>query len=808
MAIIKSTNISVMPQGDYLRLKDLFGMCISEWKWFVMSLTVFIGLAVAYLLVTPPVYKRSVSLLIKDDSKKSQTLASEQNPFQDMGLFTTSTNVQNELISIQSPDIVLEVIRRLHLDMDYKIDGTFHKELLYGQTLPVEVNIEKLSYNDACSFTMTLSNNGKAQLSDFSLNGKEIGGDSIINANLKRPVETPIGRLTIVPSPSFKQSVQVDKPIYVRRIGLLACIQACQSRMSAELTDEKATIIEIDYQDRSIQRAEEFLNTLISVYNENWVKDKNQIAVSTSLFINERLKVIESELGHVDSDISSYKSANLIPDVEAASQMYMNTANQANVQLTDLNNQLYMARYIRNHVNNRNTKNQLLPANSGIDNKAIEQQINEYNTKQLQRNNLVANSSEENPLVVDMDKQLSEMRTAIVTSIDNQVNTINQQIKGMQSIRGASTSRIASNPTQAKYLLSVERQQKVKEALYLFLLQKREENELSQAFTAYNTRIVKSPYGELSPTSPDRRRIILGAILLGLLIPIIMVYIRENLNTKVRGRKDIEKLSIPFVGEIPLHEGHKHRKGAEEYRIVVRPKSRNVVNEAFRVVRTNIETATAQGQTPKTMMLTSVNAGSGKTFLTMNLAACFALKGKRVVAVDMDLRRASLSQYANSPTTGLGNYLSGKVEQWKDIITSVDGQENVSLIPVGTKPQNPTELLFSPRLEQLLNELRKQYDLILLDCPPVEIVADTTIIARWADMTLFTIRAGLMERDMLPIIEGYYDTQKFHNMMLLLNGTVEAGSSYSSHRYSFHYGYNSGYGYGYGRYGYAGYSKE
>ena len=806
MAITKSTpSPSVIPQGDYLRLQDLFAMCLSRWRWFVVSLAVFIGIAVAYILVTPPVYKRSASLLIKDDTKKNPTLASEQNPFQDMGLFNTSTNVQNELISIQSPDVILEVIRRLHLDMEYKVDGTFHKELLYGRTLPVEVGIEKLSYNDNCSFTLTLQKNGKALLSDFLLNGDEVGGDSVVTATLKKAVDTPVGRLTVTPTAYYKQTALLGEPVYVSRTGLLESITRCQGKMSVELTDEKATILEIHFNDRNIQRAEEFLNTLISVYNENWVKDRNQIAVSTSLFINERLQVIESELGHVDSDISSYKSANLIPDVEAASQMYMNTANQANVQLTDLNNQLYMARYIRDHVNNRNAKNQLLPANSGIDNKAIEQQINDYNARQLQRNNLVANSSEENPLVVDMDKQLQEMRSAIVSSIDNQVNTINQQIRGMQAIQGSSTSRIASNPTQAKYLLSVERQQKVKEALYLFLLQKREENELSQAFTAYNTRVVKAPFGELGPTAPDRRRILLGAVLLGLLIPIIMVYVRENLNTKVRGRKDIEKLSIPFVGEIPLHESRRHKKSDEEYRIVVRPKSRNVVNEAFRVVRTNIEMASAQGQLPKVMMLTSVNAGSGKTFLTMNLAACFALKGRRVIAVDMDLRRASLSQYAGSPEKGITAWLNGNAQTWQELVCTVDGYENVGLIPVGEKPANPTELLFSSRFEQLLNELREAYDLVLLDCPPVEIVADTAIIARWVDATLFTVRAGLMERDMLPTIENYYTEGKFHNMMLLLNGTIEAGSSYSSHRNSFHYGYNSGYGYGYG---YAGYSKE
>lgn len=811
MAIIKSTNnTSVMPQGDYLRLKDLLAMCLGAWKWFLLSLLFFIGLAVAYILVTPPVYKRSASLLIKDDNKKSQSLASEQNPFQDFGLFTTSTNVQNELISIQSPDVILEVIRRLHLDMEYKVDGTFHKELLYGRTLPVEVSIEKLSYNDDCAFTLTVQKDGKVMLSDFRLNGEEVGNDSTVKASLKKPVDTPVGRLVVTPTPYFKETAQAEVPIFVTRKGLLSCINSCQSKMQAELTDDKATIIELIYSDRSIQRAEEFLNTLISVYNENWVKDRNQIAVSTSLFINERLQVIENELGHVDSDISSYKSANLIPDVEAASQMYMNTANQATVHLTDLSNQLYMARYIRDHVNNRNNRGQLLPANSGIDNKAIEQQINEYNTKQLQRNNLAANSSEENPLVVDLDKQLGEMRSAIVSSIDNQVNTINQQIRGMQSIQGASTSRIASNPTQAKYLLSVERQQKVKESLYLFLLQKREENELSQAFTSYNTRVVKSPFGDLRPTSPARSRILLGALFLAFFIPVLFIYIRENMNTKVRGRKDIERLTVPFIGEVPEYRkpgkglSRKSGESSESYGLLVKPGSRNIINEAFRVVRTNLEFMSGSSQQRQVIMVTSLNPGTGKTFLTINLAASLAIKDKKVAVLDLDMRRATLSKFVQSPQTGISDYLNGRVDDWRDIVTTVDGYSNMEVIPVGTIPPNPAELLFSQRLNDLIEILRKSYDLIFLDCPPVEVVADASVIAKLADMTVFAIRAGLMERDMLPVVESYYQDNKFNNMSVLLNGTTAAGSRYGYHRYGYHYGY----GYGYGSKGYGGYSKE
>lgn len=811
MAIIK-TNATSLQQADYLRLQDLLALCVSHWKWFVFSLFLVVGLATIYLLKTPPQYTRTASLLIKDNTKKGSTLSEEQNPFMDMSLFNSGTNVYNELICIKSPDLLLEVINRLHLDVNYMTDGRFHSEILYGSRLPVEVSFMDLAFNDNCSMSITIRKDKTLELSDFVRNGKECEVSSII-AKIDKELTTPLGKLSVTATPYFKSLVTDGMTIYVRRIGLLSAISICSSKMKAEMADMKSTIINISYTDVDIQCAEDFLNTLISVYNESWVKDRNQIAVSTSHFIDERLQVIESELGHVDSDISSYKSANLIPNIEASSNMYMNTANRANMEVTELNNQLYMARYVRDYVTNAQNKDQLLPANSGINSREIEQQISEYNSKLLHRNSLVANSSTNNPLVVSMDEQLQSMRSAIVSSIDNEVTTLNTQIRGMRAIEGASTSRMASNPTQAKYLLSVERQQKVKESLYLFLLQKREENELSQAFTAYNTRVITSPTGKLSPTAPDRHRILLGAIIIGLLIPIILVYLRESLNTKIRGRKDMEKLMVPFVGEIPFY-GHqpslvsrlfafgKSRHETERYEILVKPKNRNIINEAFRVLRTNIETVVSLEKSSKVMMLTSLNSGSGKTFLALNLAMSFAIKNYRVIVVDLDMRRASLSQYAGNPKQGLSDYLNQEGQQWEDLVVSIGEKYKVDIIPVGTIPRNPTELLFSKKLTVLIDALREKYDLVLFDCPPVEIVADTTIIARWADTTLFVVRAGLMERDMLPVLDGYYEDKKFNQMLTLLNGSIAAGSSYSVHRNSFQYGYKGGYGYGYG-YGYA-----
>lgn len=557
----------------------------------------------------------------------------------------------------------------------------------------------------------------------------------------------------------------------------------------------------LSYRDVSPARAEDILNTVIAVYNENWVKDKNQVAVSTSLFISDRLAVIEGELGNVDENISSYKSEHLLPDVQAASNLYMAQSSQTSSQILALSTQLSMVRYIRNYLATTAEQNQLLPANSGLENVGIEKQISEYNTLQLQRNNLVANSSEQNPLVMDLDQSLATIRGAIISSIDNLEVTLNTRIRNLQRNEQQTTDRIAANPTQAKYLLSVERQQKVKEALYLFLLQKREENELSQAFTAYNTRIITPPMGSMVPTAPVRRNILLVAFALGLLIPAVIIFMRENMNTKIRGRKDLENLSLPFAGEIPLC-GQKSRRAIltkkvkEKNSVVVKEGKRDLINEAFRVLRTNVEFMSGEEKHSQILVVSSFNPGSGKTFLTMNLAASLSIKGKRILVIDGDLRHGSASAYVGSPKTGLSDYLGERLEQLDEIIQPVPDYANLFILPVGTIPPNPTELLEKERFVTLMNSFRKEFDYILIDCPPVELVADTQIIESQADRMLFVVRTGLLERSMLNELEIFYKEKKFKNMALVLNGTEVNNRSYKyGYRYGYHYGYGCGYPY-------------
>lgn len=804
MAQTKNTaNTRRIQTDDSPSIVEMLMLCLRRWPWFLLSLILCMGAATLYLLSTPKTYTRTMSILVKSGSSgKSE----EIKAFEELGVGNLTSDISDEIVAIHSPAAVYDMVKRLHLDFSYFSPGILRDEPLYAETLPVEVELHDIDDNTSASFTLALEGDGTASISEITFRGVPVEETCKVKIGEKR--KSPLGAITVKPTIYYVKGMKGT--ILVRRTSFLAASQHYGALISATLQPGTKNIINVVCTDKSIPRAENVLKTIINIYNENWVQNRNQISVSTNEFIKERLAVIEKELGNVDQDIAGYKSAHAMPDVTAVAAQAMGEQSAADQQRQALNNQLYMVKYVRNYVSDPSHAKQLLPASSGIGNTAVESQIAAYNEKLLERNNLVANSSEKNPLVGDLDIALTNLRGAIMNSLDNVQATLNAQLSSVQSVHSQALGKLSANPQQANHLLSIERQQKVKESLYLFLLQKREENELSQAFTAYNTRIIADPWGSNTPTSPERNKILLMAFAIALALPASFFILRENMNSKVRGRKDLENLTVPYVGELPLWKPKKGEK-ADDYRFIVRQHSRDITNEAYRVVRTNLEFMTGQEKKCKTVMLTSFNPGSGKTFITANLGASFAIRGSRVICIDLDMRRGSLSEFVSSPKQGLSGYLGSKSETYQDAIihhpigeTGKDGEDATSyldILPVGKMPPNPTELLYSPRLKPMLDELRQHYDYIFLDCPPVEIVADATIISREADLTLFIVRAGLLERSMLPELQKNYDEKKYNNMAMLLNGT-DANSHYGYHRYGYGYGrYGYGKSHGYGYYG-------
>lgn len=788
-------------QEDSLNIKDLMLLYLSKWRWFLLSLAVCIGLAVVYLLRTPSVYTRTATLLIEDNDKGGSISASEMS-FADLGLFQSNTNVNNEIIAMSSPALMQDVVRRLHLDMTYSADGRFHDEVLYGSTLPVTVALNEFTDGESASLSMYVDTSGAVSLYDFRtvLNGENVRYKDVVQGKVGETVETPLGGIVVNPT-AFFHRVGSGMEITVSKSTLYGATTAYSSKLTVSLLQKEATVVSLSMKDVSVQRAVDVLNTLISAYNESWVSAKNQIAVSTSAFIDDRLRVIEHELGAVEEDISSYKSKNLIPDLQASSDLYIQQSSETEVKLLELSNRMYMVRYISDYMSREENAFELLPAGTGIESTGIEGQILEYNNKLLERNYLVASSSTSNPLVVDADQALQSMRATILTSLENYTVMLQNQMESLRQQESKATDRIAATPDQAKYLLSVERQQKVKESLYLFLLQKREENELSQAFTAYNTRLITPPVGSIAPTSPARMQILLIAFVLGLVIPMGVFFLKENGNTRLRGRKDLESMSVPYIGEIPMCDGKKSsiryrlrnltRRGAknDDVEVVVKEGVRNVVNEAFRVVRTNLEFMHVPSS-GHVYMTTSFNPGSGKTFITVNVAVSLAIRGRKVLVVDGDMRRATASRLLHSPSIGISDWLSGRETDMDRILFRTDIHENLWMMPVGTIPPNPTELLQDGRLKELFDALKDSFDYIFIDCPPINIVADTQIISKVADRTVFIVRAGLLERSMLSELEADFRDGRYPGLCMVLNGTVSKGG-----RYGYSYGYSYGYGY-------------
>ena len=575
------------PADDFIRIQDLWGLFVSKWRWFVLSLFVTMFVAVLYLMSTPSIYTRSAAILVKDDSKSGSS-GGAMSVFSDMGIFRSNTNINNELFTLKSPALMTEVVRRLRLNETYTVRKGLKNVDLYKAN-PVAVTFGEVMEKPV-SFTIRIDSKDAFTISGLKVAGVE--SENTFAGRMGDSIQTAAGTLFISPTKFYSDACIGTSIRYA--IGKAdGAADRYLHALRVELGSKEATIINLSINDTSIARAEDILNTLIEVYNEKWIQDKNQIAVSTSQFIGDRLSVIESELGHVDENISSFKSEHLLPDVQAASSLYMAQSAENKKELLTLNTQLSTARYILKELKEKSLS-QPLPTNSGIANSNIENQINEYNNMVLNRNRLIANSSEKNPLVKDLASSLQSMQRTIIQSVDNLIVSLNTQIHSIRQQEVTTTSQLASNPSQAKYLLSVERQQKVKEELYLYLLQKREENELSQAFTAYNVRVLSAPFGSMVPISPKKNMILLISFVIGLAIPLGIIVLRASMNTKLRGKKDLEGITIPFIGEIPLASKRKlhlpwQKEEEAHTNVVVQEGEHNVVNEAFRVLRTKLE---------------------------------------------------------------------------------------------------------------------------------------------------------------------------------------------------------------------------
>ena len=789
-------NIIRQEEESSINLLDLWHLIWDHKWWYVISVFLCVCIAVVYVYRSPAIYSRTAKVIIDEGSQEAA--------MRDLSSFTGtmsrmrfSTNVDNEVEAFSSPDLMEVVVNRLGLLTSYHEKQTLRTVELSDNT-PLKMVL--LGENPVSSFSFRLK-----KLSDdsFSISGFKVGGKTsrelekeVVRGSLLDTLRTPVGLLTLVPTENISSW---EDDIIIGWSNPKAVAKRYTAAMDVSISGKQTSVVVLSIKDRFPKRAEDVLNSLIDAYNESWVLNRNKSARVTTEFINDRLVVIEQELGGIESDLKNYKEKNNLTDIKSLSDSYLNESSQYATRSFELSNQLSIANFIKDYLNDPAHSTSLIPANSGLKNNSIETQVQSYNELVLRRDNLLANTVESSPLVLDINNSLASIRSAILRSIENYITSLNIEMGQVSAQEKLILSRIAASSGQELELISIERQRKVKESLYVYLLQKREENELTSLMNVANTRLIMAPNGSSSPVEPRSMMILLVALVMGGGLPFAFFFIRKTLNNTVACKSDIvDVVSLPYLAEIPmaskpaplsLSRLRKVRDDAARP-LLVRQGERNVINESFRVFRTNVDLMLNGSNACRKVMLTSLYPGSGKTFVTINLAASMAVKGARTLMIDLDLRKASLSHSFDTKSVGVSAYLNGSVDNPQDCLASVE--ENLYLIRVGVLPPNPTELLLNGRLATLLDSLSSEFDYIFIDCPPAEVVADAAIISSHVDMTVFVIRAGLMDKRNLPVVQELGDSGRYKRMAIVLNG-IEAHSGYSG-RYGY---YTRSYGYKY-----------
>ena len=775
-----------------ITISEIWDLVWGHKWWYVASVAVFLILGVFYLYRTPKVYNRTAKVMI-DESNQDATMRNLGVASAGMMRMRSINAVENEMEAFSSPDLMQVVVERLNLQTRYVEQQLLRNVELY-QNSPFELILVGENPMSGFSFLVENKGEGKVALSKFHIREEKL--TDVVTGNLGDTLQTPFGAMILVPMEGTENMFK--HPIAVSWAPSMTIAKGYANRINMALSSKESSVIVMSLNDTYPSRAASILTTLIDVYNEVWISNKNRSAINTTEFINERLVIIESDLADVEDDLKQYKSSNNLTDMKSAAQSYITESSHYAAKSFEVNNQLSVAEFIRSYLNDPVNSMNLIPSNLGLTSAPVENQIKEYNEIVLQRDRLIAGSGEKNPLIADMNASIASIRSAIIRSIDNLVATLTLQKQKIESQEKQILNRMSSSSGQELQLLSIERKQQITQNLYMFLLEKREENELAALINVGNTRVIMNPNGPSVPVSPNKMMIAFAMLVLGFGIPFGVFFLIKMLDKTIRNRADLGNLTVPFLAEIPKYvkkeDRHKKLKfrheqlGKNESVIVVKQGSRDMMNEAYRVLRTNIDLMLGRGTGAKVIMLTSFNPNAGKTFSIMNIAASMALKGSKVIMVDLDLRKASLTQSLNVNHSGVAACLNGKVEDYHECIDEIS--QNLYLLPSGTLPPNPTELLLSDKFTQLIEALRGEYDYVFLDCPPIDIVADASIITEVADMSIFVMRANQMTKDVLPQVQALYNDRKYKHMAMILN-SVEI--QYKKYGYG-----KSSYGYGYG----------
>lgn len=813
LAQIEDQFIGDVEEESWLNFQNIFTIFILNWKWFALSLVVFMAGAVLYLRYTTPIYCVSAKMLIKDDKQNRRNGNNMLANMQDLGIMTNSSGFENEMEILQSRVLLRDAVKELKLYTDYFSKGTIKEQIIYGSQ-PFTVDIDELSLDsmdlvlleESRSIEMDISQNENTIKVEGKLlkNGKVLSVFNFEPKQLPSTYKTQYGILTFTRTPKshlpgtegeHEWKAVIRPPMQVAR-GYLA-------NMDVASTSKLTSIAEITLNDANVRRGLDFLNQLAISYNHQANADKNEIALKTEEFINERINKINEELGNTEGTLEKYKKQNTVTQLEMDATQSLQMSSEYSSKLSEANSQILLLDYLREFVDNPANQYKIIPSNVGMTDQASTTLISNYNQVVQDRNRLLKVASEQAPQVVALTSTLDELQSSIRTALMQARRSADIQRQGIQKQYAKYQGRLGSTPEQERVLTEIGRQQEVRSGLYLMLLQKREENSISLAATADKGKLIDEPQlvGKVKPKSAI---IMIVSLILGLGLPLAIFLLLKLLQYQLEGHDDLEKLTkLPIIADVPV--ASEHAKSAAG--IVVRENQNNQMDEVFRSLRTNIQFMIKENE--KTILFTSSTSGEGKTFLAANLAVSFALLGKRVILCGLDIRKPALGKLFDIKTersVGISKLLATDKVTYDEIqnqIIKSGVNDNLDLLLAGPVPPNPTELLARKNLSEIHDFLRNQYDYVILDTAPVGLVTDTLQVAKFANICCYVTRADYTAKSDIGIVNTLANEHKLINPCLILNGV-----DMSKKKYGYYYGYGTYGKYGrYGRYGYGRYGR-
>lgn len=777
-------------QEEQVDYKALFFKYLIHWKWFVASIVVCLIGGWIYLHYTTPVYSIIGSVIIKDN-KKNNSVSTGLADLEDLGFYSSTNNFDNEVEVLHSRTLLKKVVEELDLYINYRTRENLRPVELYKDT-PVKVwltpeEAEKLP-NGAAVLEVVLKPGGKLSVST-EIDEQEFKQDF---NKLPALLTTPYGTFSFTPGDSAIVEKEQEITVTVAAPRIMA--NGYANALSVEPTSKTTTIAQITLQNTSPQRGVDFINKLIEIYNRDANDDKNEVASKTAEFIDERIKIINGELGTTEKELETFKRDAGLTDLKSDAQLALSENSEYEKKRAENSTQLRLVQFLSEYANNPDHAYEVLPVNVGLTDTGLTELINRYNEMLLERKRLLRTSSESNPVVVNLDASIRAMRSNVQTTILSVQKGLMITKADLERQAGKYAGRITSAPGQERQLVSISRQQEIKAGLYLMLLQKREENAITLASTANNARIVDEAQAELFPVSPKGKLIYLIAFVLGIAIPVGIIYIIELLRYKIEDRSDVKKLTtVPIIGDIPASDNM-----PKEGSVVVRENQNDMMAETFRNVRTNVQYMLGSNQ--KVVLITSTTSGEGKSFVATNLAISFALLGKKVVIVGLDIRKPELNKafQMSHKEDGITRYLADPEHtDLMSLLQQSNVTPNLYILPGGAIPPNPTELVARDSLVQAVDRLKKEFDYVILDTAPIGMVTDTQLISRVADMSIYVCRAGYTPKAGYLFINELRDHKKLPNLCTIINDVNIKTGKYGYGTYG-KYGYGRTYGYGYG----------